>query len=102
MAERLRGCVCYCPDFKLYKYSISDLVTPENSVEYKFDETELENAIASYLKNNDMANAEIMANTTGLARVNPHMYVIVVISRESKPSLEILSPEEYEKRASGG
>ena len=99
MSDQLRGCVCYCPDFGLYKYSVSDLKEPENSFEYKFDETELENSIASHLQNNDEANAKLMANVTGLARVNPHKYVIFDTADNS---LSILTPEDYKKTQKGG
>lgn len=73
----VKGFVYFCPDLRLYRYKITDFTKPEDQREtdLKFDEDDLEISIATYLANDDKANADFMAHMSGLARVNPHKIV---------------------------
>jgi hypothetical protein len=73
----IKGYVCHCPELKLYHYHRFDTSAPVNEQEsdYKFDEDSLEMAIATHLANNQEDEAQAMAHLTGLARLQPHMFI---------------------------
>ena len=90
----LRGFVCYCPDLRLYRYKVENDEKPDQDVDYKFDEDELENAIAAHIASENHAEADFMAKLTGLARVNPHKFVHFDQGTEEIKSVD---PAEYWK-----
>lgn len=71
----LTGFVCYCPETRLYWYKVSNDEAPDQDADYKFNDEELENAIATHLASEKVDEAKFMAELTGMARVNPHKFV---------------------------
>jgi len=84
------GYVCYCDDLHLYHYHLveSEKPGPEGIVDYKFDDDELEDAIATHLASDNKADASFMAHVTGLARLNPHKFVVIDSSKDDFPLVE--------------
>lgn len=93
----VRGTVYYCPDLRLYRYETESSKDNEQ-VDYKFTADELEDALVAILAGNDphkKAEANFLANMTGLARVNPHK---VVSFDTGADKIEVLDAEGYWKK----
>lgn len=88
----LNGFVCYCPELRLYWYKVSNQDAPDQDADYKFNDDELENAIATHLASDQTDQARFMAELTGMARVNPHK--IVRIDQE-KDEIKVVEPSEF-------
>lgn len=88
----LLGFVCYCPELRLYWYKATNEDVPEQDADYKFGEDELEDAIASHLAQDRQSEAEFMSQLTGLARVNPHMFVEIDQARDK---LALTTPKDF-------
>ena len=86
------GFVYFCPDLRLYRYVVNDDST--SSIDYKFDEDELENTIASYLASEEKLKADVMASVTGLARLHPHK---IVKFDEQSEKFEIVEAKDFWK-----
>ena len=95
------GMVYFCPELRLYRYQISDSQNRDNDVDYKFDADELEDALVAILsrpedeKEGSHQEAKVMADMTGLARVNPHKIVRLDIE---KNKIEIAEPADFWKK----
>ena len=92
MPARIKGFVCYCPELRLYWHKTTDLDHPENNVDYKFDDDDLEKAITAHLSEGDDMKAKFMAYITGLGRVNPHK--VVTFDTEGD-KIDIVDPSEF-------
>jgi len=95
------GFVCYCPHLRLYQYKLTDTSKPEGEREadYKFDEADLEIGIATHLAADNEKEAKFLAELTGLARVNPHKYVMIdkAKSTDAMVNFKLVEPEAYWK-----
>ena len=92
----MSGFVCYCPDLRLYRYVTKNDEKPngEGDVDYKFDDDELENVIATHIAQDQKMQAEVMAQVTGLARLHPHTFVRF---SESEDKIDVIQPEDHWK-----
>jgi hypothetical protein len=90
----LNGFVCYCPELRLYWYKVSNNEKPDQDADYKFNDEELENAIATHLANDQTTEAKFMAELTGLARVNPHKIVQI---DQGNDKIEVIDSEAFWK-----
>jgi hypothetical protein len=88
----LLGFVCYCPDLRLYWYKATNEDVPEQEADYKFSDAELEDAIASHLAQDRQGEAEFMAQLTGMARLNPHMFVEI---DQASDKLKVTAPKDF-------
>jgi hypothetical protein len=95
MPARLKGFVCFCPDLNLYWYKVTNEDSPQEDVDYKFDDLELENAISTHIASGNEVAAKFMADSTGLGRVNPHKYVTFDTENDS---LEVVEPKDFRPR----
>jgi hypothetical protein len=88
------GFVCYCPELQLYQYNLvnDELPESEGRTDYKFDEEELEMAVATHLANNQKDQADFMARTTALARYYPHQFIKF---NSKTQDLETVSPKDH-------
>jgi hypothetical protein len=106
MADKgTRGIVYYCPELRLYRYkyktydkAAGEAVEEAEIVDYKFDADELEDTLTAVLASGDEAkeaNANFVANITGLARVNPHKIVEFDTGEGDEGKIEIKDPVEF-------
>lgn len=72
----MSGFVCYCPALRLYWYKVENSESPDQEADYKFTDDELEDAISTHLASEQQREAEFMTWVTGLARTNPHKFVL--------------------------
>lgn len=95
------GFVCYCPELRLYQYKLTDTTKPEGErdTDYKFDENDLEISIATHLAADNKKEAKFLADFTGLARVNPHKYVMIDKSKSTDEvaNFKLVDPADYWK-----
>jgi len=79
-----RGIVYFCPDLRLYRYKFRAYDREGggeklgDEADYKFDDDELEDMLVALVASGDKdkeAQANFVANITGLARLNPHKIV---------------------------
>lgn len=91
----LSGFVCYCPELRLYWYKVSNNEKPDQDADYKFNDEELENAIATHLANDNETEAKFMAELTGLARVNPHKVVEI---DQGKDKIDVVDSDDFWKK----
>lgn len=92
------GFVCHCPELRLYRYVVRDDTksnSSEGEVDYKFDEDDLENTIASHLASGDEMNAKVMAAVTSLARLHPHKFV--EFNEAGMDKIEVREPSDFWK-----
>jgi hypothetical protein len=90
------GFVCYCPDLRLYRYVTKNDEKPggEGDVDYKFDDVELENVIATHIAQDQQMQAQVMAQVTGLARLHPHK---IVRFSEKEDKIDVVDPVDHWK-----
>lgn len=91
----LCGFVCYCPELRLYWYKVSNEENPEQDADYKFNDDELEDAIATHLASKQDKEAEFMGHLTGLGRTNPHK---IVSFDQDKDEIKVEDPADFWKR----
>lgn len=91
----MSGFVCYCPDLRLYWYKVENPDSPDQEADYKFSDDELEDAIATHLANEQQREAEFMGTITGLARTNPHEFVLF---DQEKDQVKLESTADFWKR----
>lgn len=91
----MSGFVCYCPDLRLYWYKVENPEKPDQEADYKFNDEELEDAIATHLANEQQREADFMAELTGLARTNEHMFVVFDQVRDE---IKVEEPSKFWKK----
>jgi hypothetical protein len=89
------GTVYYCPELRLYRFTMKGETTDENDVDYKFDEDELIIAIATHMESGEQGQADFMSKVTGLGRVNPHK---VIMFTDASDQIQIVEPADYWKK----
>lgn len=96
----ISGLIRYCPELRLYSYSVKDHDVPDGQgdSELKFDDDELENVIASHLGNGRKSEAEFMTYVTGLARINPHKFIQIKYGKDDFVIEAVLEPAVHWQR----
>ena len=97
-----RGIVYFCPELRLYRYRYNAYEQESGKkeelgelVDYKFDTDELEELVVALLATGDTgreAEANFVANITGLARTNPHK---IVRFDTGSDKIEIVEPGPF-------